>query len=201
MAQSQHRSWRWNMILWYQLIVNYLCLGRSSWLLEGSLISPGDLTLCLCHTVRQPRALGGSRTSCSAPVQGLLQSWGWHCPFESSNHFLNANVFNTSVVNWRHDWYRLCNEVIIGLVLKISVAQSYAIFYYGNVGKCPFLPSSHNFSQQSPVCFMKIAAKIKFDRSLPILFVCSYFVSSMKNPHKFFIHKMKRFIIKEKDLL
>lgn len=42
------------------------------------------------------------------------------------------------------------------------------------------------------MCFMKIAAKIKFDRSLLILF--SYFIKSVKNLHKFFI-------LAHKDLL
>lgn len=75
MAQSQLRPWRWGMILWYQLFVNYLCLRQKQVVTreKSALISPSDLALWLCHTLRQPWALGGCRTSCSAPVQWVLQ--------------------------------------------------------------------------------------------------------------------------------
>lgn len=72
MAQSQLRPWKWGMILWYQLFVNYLCLGQKQWITgkKSALISPGGL-VTVPHS--QPQALGGSSTSCSAPVPWVLQ--------------------------------------------------------------------------------------------------------------------------------
>lgn len=160
MAQSQLRPWRWGMILWYQLFVNYLCLGQKQFVTrEKSDFSWwfGPLAVPHCRTASSFGWLQSLLLCSCAMGVAVLQSWGWHCPSQNSHHFLNANVFNICVGDL--ETYRLCNEVIIGLVLKISVAQSYAIFYYGNVEKYPFLPRSHNFSQQSPVCFTKIAAK------------------------------------------
>lgn len=100
MAQSQLRPWKWGMILWYQLFVNYLCLGQKQWITgkKSALISPGGLV-----TVPHSQTASGSGwlqhlllCSCAMGV-AVLQGWGWHCPSQNSNHFLNANVFNTCV--------------------------------------------------------------------------------------------------------
>lgn len=96
--------------------LSIICVwSRSSWLLErNQLWFLRVIWPCGCATLGQPRALSGSRAFCSAPVQWVLQGWGWHCPTQSSNRCLNANVFNTrvgeletrlkSVMQWGHYW-------------------------------------------------------------------------------------------------